>query len=287
MFLLGWNSEYAVELVNSHIGFFTHSRSEVSLPNRPQTYPSLASTAYSPTADGSATLGIASNLYVISLRRRADRRSDMEKLRRGMGLRWTYVDALEKTDERVENILAHVQRVRTESINGTYTGSLFEWGRIIDSDQTALTEVARRSEVYMWPDRRPNIQVEPLLTNRNATVICATEDATVPVYTDDSLVPPHMRLSRGMVACWYSHMSLLRRLVENQFHRNTLPATSRRISRHSNKLRKSDADRSISGSANGAVIIFEDDIDMEWDLRERLVRMWPDLPDDWDIVFLG
>ncbi|KAH7877754.1 uncharacterized protein C8R40DRAFT_1095048 [Lentinula edodes] len=34
-------------------------------------------------------------------------------------------------------------------------------------------------------------------------------------------------------------------------------------------------------------IILEDDIDMEKDIRRRLHRIWIDLPDDWDIVFLG
>ncbi|KAJ3861601.1 hypothetical protein EV359DRAFT_66348 [Lentinula novae-zelandiae] len=34
-------------------------------------------------------------------------------------------------------------------------------------------------------------------------------------------------------------------------------------------------------------IILEDDIDMEKDIRRRLHRIWVNLPDDWDVVFLG
>ncbi|KAJ3810242.1 hypothetical protein F5876DRAFT_76961 [Lentinula aff. lateritia] len=34
-------------------------------------------------------------------------------------------------------------------------------------------------------------------------------------------------------------------------------------------------------------IILEDDIDIEKDIRRRLHRIWINLPDDWDIVFLG
>jgi GR25 family glycosyltransferase involved in LPS biosynthesis len=62
-------------------------------------------------------------------------------------------------------------------------------------------------------------------------------------------------LSKPMVACWHSHLQLIRRIVRAPEHRVSL--------------------------------VFEDDVDLEWDVEARLVALWPYLPQDWDIVFLG
>ena len=61
-------------------------------------------------------------------------------------------------------------------------------------------------------------------------------------------------LSRGMIACWHSHMRVLRLIAEGP---------------------------------DDVGIVFEDDIDMESDLYSRLTHMWSSLPPDWDIVVLG
>ena len=74
-----------------------------------------------------------------------------------------------------------------------------------------------------------------------------------------------MKLSRGMVACWYSHVRLMVDIVKRTSHIQWDTWDGR----------------------EGVTVVFEDDIDVEWDLRERLVRMWVDLPRDWDIVMLG
>ena len=292
MFLFGLNSDHAIELVNSRFRFFS----------RPQ-IPFLGSSNYEtsnavdpdkakdrPTGNTRGeTLRVASNLYVISLKRRKDRRTDMEKLRRGMGLRWTYVDALEKSNDKVENILAHVQRVRANTVLRGQDGQSLNWG-ILDIDgahEGLIAETARRSEVYMWSDSPLPTSTESPSSNQSQSLVCATQDSTILTYSNISEVPSHMRLSRGMVACWYSHVALLRRLVESQAQRAD-NMSSMRLSRHWNNRKHAFAPSSpTSDDRNGTVIIFEDDIDMEWDLHSRLERMWPDLPSDWDIVFLG
>jgi GR25 family glycosyltransferase involved in LPS biosynthesis len=56
-------------------------------------------------------------------------------------------------------------------------------------------------------------------------------------------------------ACWHSHFTLLRR---------------------------------IANGDDDVVIVFEDDIDMEWDLEKRLRYLWKFLPDqEWDQVMIG
>lgn len=66
--------------------------------------------------------------------------------------------------------------------------------------------------------------------------------------------PHHLTLSRGMVACWDSHLRLLRH---------------------------------IAGSPDESVIVLEDDVDLEFDLGHILNRLGGALPENWDIVFLG
>lgn len=45
--------------------------------------------------------------------------------------------------------------------------------------------------------------------------------------------------------------------------------------------------RSIADGPDEAVVVLEDDIDMEFDLEKRLRGMWPALPKNWDIVMIG
>ena len=271
MFLLGLHSDYAFELLNSRISrLITHppisflgSSEHVELGERPLV------NKIRPT--NAITLGVASGLYVVSLRNRTDRRSDMEILRKGMGLQWSYIDALGKDEPEIDNILTHVQHVRNDIIAHGEEGLHLKWVSLDSNDQGAILEAALKSEVYTWADSNTGIGMPGHL-------LCATEDSSIPVYTNQSIIPPHMHLSRGMIACWYSHMSLLRQVLE---------ARVKDPKNHFRRLNRSWG-RHIDVQGNtGTIIIFEDDIDMEWDLRERLERMWPDLPPDWDIVFLG
>jgi len=56
------------------------------------------------------------------------------------------------------------------------------------------------------------------------------------------------------IACWHSHFEVLRKIA--------------------------DGDDDVA-------LIFEDDIDMEWDLQRWLQSLWPFLPNKWDLVMLG
>ncbi|KAF8174137.1 hypothetical protein K438DRAFT_1849467 [Mycena galopus ATCC 62051] len=82
---------------------------------------------------------------------------------------------------------------------------------------------------------------------------CATENFTLSPYSPR--LPEYKILSRSRIACWHSHLS----------------ATQGASTHERDK----------------AVLILEDDVDMEADIKERLSSIWSLLPSDWDIVFLG
>jgi GR25 family glycosyltransferase involved in LPS biosynthesis len=67
-------------------------------------------------------------------------------------------------------------------------------------------------------------------------------------------LPPYRRLTPAKVACWYSHLQTI---------------------------------REIANGKDEAVLILEDDVDIERDVKRRLRALLDALPDDWDIVYLG
>ena len=203
------------------------------------------------------TLGVASNIFVISLRRRTDRRSEMLKLADIMHLHFTWVDAIDANDPDIDKIM---QRVRTQR----YLESLpsFKPGSFKDAFGQSTPDGLFGSDLWTLNASDPRIAQDtnmlPIFSN------AMNEDAPVPCTKGSPFrplaVPPGKPgqttlLSKAMVACWHSHLQVIRRIVR---------APERRVS-----------------------IVFEDDVDLEWDLEARLVALWPSLPQDWDIVFLG
>ena len=67
-------------------------------------------------------------------------------------------------------------------------------------------------------------------------------------------LPLHRRLTPAKVACWYSHLQTI---------------------------------REIANGKDEAVLILEDDVDIERDVKWRLRALLGALPNDWDIVYLG
>ncbi|KAL5523176.1 hypothetical protein ACEPAF_1443 [Sanghuangporus sanghuang] len=206
-------------------------------------------------AEYARTLGIATSIYVVSLARRTDRRRIMDLVKGTLDLDWVYFDALDKEDDLVDVIMHSVANQRTDS-----------------ASSVPLTMTA-----FSWPDTLEDVRLESLgaeshsygaLRFRHTSIdqlVCATGDNTIPTYANVSSIPFHMRLSRGMIACWYSHVELMAEIVRRTAH----------ITRDSWDGRE------------GVSVVFEDDVDVEWDLKKRVARMWRDLPRYWDIVMLG
>src|SRR5882762_9458484 len=83
--------------------------------------------------DHSKTLGIASEIFVVSLPRRADRRDQMEILRVALDLQWMYVDAVESTGTEVENIMTRIIMLRGMETSRRKDVGNFQWPQNIDA----------------------------------------------------------------------------------------------------------------------------------------------------------
>ncbi|KDQ30174.1 hypothetical protein PLEOSDRAFT_1101179 [Pleurotus ostreatus PC15] len=135
-----------------------------------------------------STLRIASQLFVISLLRRTDRREQMDFLRGSLGLHWTYIDALDAEDPLVDSLLDRVRRSRL--INGN-------------------------SSILQWPESLHESLSEADVTNSSdsdsSPLTCALEDNIIPPYSADT--PQHLLLTRSRIACWHSHLTAIRQIA--------------------------------------------------------------------------
>lgn len=186
----------------------------------------------------------------------------MEQLRQALHLDWEYVDALDKDDVQVERIMDRVRLQRA------LPNVSFQWpdDSAVYAKPLAVTEM--ESWPFPWSTKNLNdTTISGMDSGQDEPLTCAIDDDLIPTYTDLSAVPFHLILSRGMVACWYSHISVIRKIADNG---------------HQWTKQREEWD-----GKEGVAIVFEDDIDVERDLHARLAGMWGDLPRNWDIVFLG
>ena len=204
------------------------------------------------------TLGVASDVFVISLQRRADRRSGMLKLADIMHLNFTFVDAVEASDPDIAEIMQHVRWQRyLESLSSFKSGSFKDAvtqstpGGLFGSDLWTLNALDPRAAI-----QNPNeLPVLRNLVDNDVPIPCTKGSPFRPLAVPPGKPGKTTLLSKQMVACWHSHLQLIRKIVRAPEHHVSL--------------------------------VFEDDIDLEWDIEARLVALWPYLPQDWDIVFLG
>lgn len=236
------------------------------------------------TKNHTDTLGIASRIFVVSLPRRIDRREQMEILRTALGSRWVYVDAVESRSFSIQKIMDRVRSLREgsiaiktaanvpDAIMSTATMATFRWPQDIDALSSSMqplsfagSELWTSSPIDVTKTDTPFAtgglsakMVANLLTASAMT--CATDDNIIPPLTRG--LPEYKILTLAKIACWSSHLSVIRRIVDGGVTTDTA------------------AEDDVS-------VILEDDVDMEWDIRERLVGVWNALPGGWDVVFLG
>ncbi|KAL0945617.1 hypothetical protein HGRIS_014772 [Hohenbuehelia grisea] len=192
--------------------------------------------------------GLPVTILVISLPRRTDRRADMERLRRAMGLDWTYLDATEGDDEQLRAIPQHVSQIRSS------TSMAFSWPEDIN-DLANSPNLLPPYGYDMWTSGL--LDGNGSAMNSAPSLPCATNDSDVPVAT--ARLPQYRLLTLPRIACWHSHLGAIRSIA-NTTH--TSP-----------------------GESFG--VILEDDIDVERDIYGQLQGLWPLLPAKWDIIFLG
>lgn len=244
-------------------------------------------------------LKLAWTTYVVSLPTREDRRESMEKLRSALSLRWTYVDAIPSDDTIIGTIISNLvsfRRSQTELSSryndtlqfawpsnfshslATYNGSI-TYRQELDVDQLSSPKVYEEvSAISMTASSNSDPPVAPATSSLSPghypasqgsfdpdtiPITCATNNSIFGIpYSPD--LPKQMLLTAAKVACWYSHLQVIHRIASE------VPF-----------LATSDS------ACSNVTLILEDDVDMELDIKKRLVGIWNSLPQDWDILFLG
>lgn len=203
------------------------------------------------------SLGVASNIFVISLRRRMDRRSDMLKLADTLRLDCTWVDATDANHPNIDKIMQHVRAQRHLELLPSFKPGSFK-----DVFTQSTPDGLFGSDLWTVhaPDPRvgQNTSTLPMssdLMDKDAPIPCTKGSPFRPLAVPPGKPSKTTLLSRPMIACWHSHLQVIHRIVR--------------------------------ASESHVSIVFEDDVDLEWDVEARLVALWPSLPQDWDIVFLG
>jgi len=174
----------------------------------------------------------------------------MEQLRYTIGLEFTYVNGTEGDGDTVQRIMGHVAALR--ALQGLHEPDLslstaFEWPQDVD----ALVESGDPLDMKgsdLWVS--DGLDLPDLPSHEPLT--CAYGDYTLEPYSPQT--PSHQLLTKGRLACWHSHWLVI---------------------------------RSIANGPDDVALVLEDDVDMELDIRQRLLGVWDSLPSAWDIVFLG
>lgn len=198
-----------------------------------------------------STLGVMSGIYVVSLPQRTERRKDMERLRKHLGLRWTYFPAITNDSSVIHAIMQRVKMLREEC----GADCNFSWPGDLNSSAFSMKPLNLWNPDFLAPASLQHL-AETWLSQSIRPLTCATENSRIPEYTPK--LPWNRLLTQGRVACWQSHLSVIQ-LISNE----------ERLGLWS------------------SVLVLEDDVDMESDIKFQLHNLWPLLPADWDIVFLG
>lgn len=217
----------------------------------------------------------ADAIYVISLARRQDRRDIMNSIADALDLDFTYVDATDFKDPKGRTIIDNIrnrvrwQRTRIDdrdalpgdwptpnySKSDIYIHNAFPFKWSADVENNKGDPLAKPLGIYgadywdMYPQDEAWEKAHPLPP--------WTEEESKAKVMEASVMNNQNRerpLTDAGFACYHSHHRTLREIVRR-------------------KLK--------------SAIIFEDDIDIEWDIERILRKQWPALPNDWDIIYLG
>ena len=232
------------------------------------------------------SLDVVSRIYVISLPRRIDRRLQMDRLRDALQLNWTYTDACEANASVVTTILHQVHVLRSQLMPQPKPGgnarmhhdiivSAFDWPHNLE-DAICSQGTLQPSGADLWTrpsshslsdldvhaemadpyalnfTRSPSELVQVSALSDPTPLACASGNDVSAASLPN--LPLYRRLTPAKVACWYSHLQTI---------------------------------REIANGKDEAVLILEDDVDIERDVKWRLRALLGALPNDWDIVYLG
>lgn len=279
--------------------------------------PVPASASFKPPSNANInrTLGIASNIYVIHLPHRTDRRENMERLRKALDLQWTYIDAVSSTSTTVRRIMDEVRHIRGTQEHGisTLSGATFIdpetnetqfiWPSELNSDTLMVSDDSlglAGSDIWSLPQDfgDSNTELSSLLYALEEDAILMDPDSDTSNETDlPAMEPDPLPLTCAMrnsisgpsYAISLPPYMILTPAKISCWHSHL--SAIRRIAEGNANARLSvvagAANISITTTMTNVGIVLEDDIDMEQDIQARLNSVWETLPSDWDIVFLG
>lgn len=197
-----------------------------------------------------STLSVASRIYVISLPKDVHRRADMERLRYTFGLDFTYVNGTEADGVAVQRTMSRVASFRALKDAREANLSLptaFKWPQDVNALVESESPLDRQGS-DLWLSDDMKLPDSPF----DEPLTCATDNSTLEPYSPQ--MPPYRLLTKERLACWHSHWRVVRLIADSQ---------------------------------DDVSLVLEDDVDMELDIRQRLLGVWNSLPSTWDIVFLG
>ncbi|KZT42842.1 hypothetical protein SISSUDRAFT_1125402 [Sistotremastrum suecicum HHB10207 ss-3] len=207
---------------------------------------------------------------------------------------WTYIPAIPSTSPQIDAIISHVRAYRlwlsshsspasssTPSPSSASSTSFTSASSTSRTDENGPVEFPRYgyANTSLWP-YTPLPQLPNSNTNTNSNskyskeqeepLTCAIND-TIPSYKPTM---KHYRiLSKGMIACWLSHLNTLNLIARHfQNHNQT------QVLKNGSKRKRTRGD---------AAIVLEDDVDMESDIVEIVYAVLDNVPPNWDIIFLG
>ncbi|PCH33188.1 hypothetical protein WOLCODRAFT_93084 [Wolfiporia cocos MD-104 SS10] len=235
-------------------------------------------------------LGVAAEIYVVSLPHRMDRRAKMEQLRKMLSLRWSYIDAVQSHDPVVDGILHQVRNLREDDtliITSSDDQKEFVWpvnyaeAPCFSSEPSvSIWKVQTQHQSFLPEENSQNARSTYPQISRSGTAManlpltCAKMNhVSGPPYSTS--LPAYMLLTPAKVACWFSHLKALRHFAG--FAADCAAGPQQIANQLSNGEEHS----------HDVAVILEDDVDMERDIRNRLQDIWGLLPAQWDIVFLG
>jgi Glycosyltransferase family 25 (LPS biosynthesis protein) len=231
-----------------------------------------------PPTFSNVSLDVISNIYVISLPRRTDRHLQMDRLKDVLHMNWTYKDAYDANASVVTHILRHVHALRSLWVPQPQPSDVrlqhgrivatFDWPHDLEGGIYSQ-ETLQSSGADLWTlpsshslsdlavpvetaDPYSFAHSEASSVSDSTSLACASGNNVFATFSPN--LPLYKRLTAAKVACWYSHFQVI---------------------------------RGIANGGDQAVLVLEDDVDIERDLKKRLRPLWDALPNDWDIVYLG
>jgi len=254
-----------------------------------------------------------SNIYVLSLPRRSDRRLRMSKIANALGLRFTFVDATHKESPLIGWIAERVREVRDRKrpilAQALKMDEKDVGGAGVDSPWLSGNDSSR---LLSFPDLA---QLDERWTVKASNPVNAPDSTTRPTFSSQDIADKEYRDDEALESLLGGRRAVdwVQYLEEGQYLDRLAPSGA------SDKFKTLDdyvADllhdpveqlkarqvnagvlatwysqtrvwRKMLENSDKSALILEDDVDIEWDFE----RQWPNieraLPRNWEIVFLG